>query len=65
MYMQALSKEEEKQMNKEIVNWVRKTLNGEHGTHLYNILRQLKYLMEEVNYSENSKKRRRARNLSG
>ena len=40
--LMALSKEQVKQMNREMVAWVKETLKGPHNTYLYNILLQLK-----------------------
>lgn len=47
-FMQVLSKEEGDKMNRELVQWVRKILKGKYGVHVYNILNQLRKLLEDM-----------------
>lgn len=46
--MQALSEKQIKKMNKEMLEWVKKTLESDNGCDLYNILNHLKSLFERV-----------------
>ena len=46
--MQILSKKESRKMNKEILKWVKKTLDSDNGCEFYNILMNLKSLFERV-----------------
>ena len=46
--MQNLTKEDIKQMDKEMVEWVKKGLNSPYGHWLYNVLLSLKDLYEEL-----------------
>ena len=41
-FMQALSKSQVRRMNVQILAWVEKTLKGDNGVYLYNILNDLK-----------------------
>lgn len=50
MYMRVLNDKEIKQMNTDMVEWVKKSLSGEYGIYLYNILLQLKSLIEGVKH---------------
>ena len=46
-FMQVISKQESDRYNRELVDWVRKSLKeSERGTYLYNILSQLKHFWE-------------------
>ena len=44
--LRAISEEEIKQWNKEMVAWVKKTLEGENGHLLRNLLNELKEIWE-------------------
>ncbi len=45
--LQILTKEESKRLNREMLAWVKQALDGPHGTHVYNILLQLKNLLRD------------------
>jgi len=47
-YMKILSKKEVKQINKEMVKWVKKTLDSDNGCELYSILVKLHDLFERI-----------------
>ena len=47
-YLRILTKKESSKMNKDMVKWVKKTLDAEDGYELYNILRNLQGLFEKI-----------------
>ena len=46
--LQVLSEDEVKRRNDSLTQWVEETLEGDNGSHLYNILHQVKGLMEDM-----------------
>lgn len=43
-----LSKDEKEEMDRDVVIWVEKTLKGDYGTYLYNILNQLRLMIKNI-----------------
>ena len=47
-FMQVLSKDEIKEMNDDLVKWIRKELKGKYSTYIYNCLSDIRHLVEDM-----------------
>lgn len=54
-FIHALSDDEVKDMNKDLIKWLRKALVGKYGTYIYNVVYQIKSLYESIERNEQHK----------
>lgn len=54
-FVHMLSDDEIKDMNNDLVKWLKKALVGKYGTYIYNIVHSVKSLYEEIERNEQHK----------